>query len=121
MEPRLYTRQLSPLNPVSIGVPYSLCRSLFGGQDRVSGFRHQASEENVRIEVFAHAALGEEAVFVASLSNSVLLVMRTGSEREEDDSSLHSWLLDWPVQGKVGFGRISGALREEIMSGEEGG
>lgn len=45
--------------------------------------------------MFAHGASGKEAVLVAFLSNSVLLVLRIGAE------GLRSWLLEWPVAGKV--------------------
>lgn len=68
---------------------------------------HQAAtgEDSVTIEVFGHAAIGnKEAVFVAYLSNSVLLVIRLrggGTDEEAGGNSLRSWLLDWPVQGKV--------------------
>lgn len=70
-------------------------------QDRFSasssgsrGGDHGAGK-NVVIEVFAHEAAGKEAVLVAFLSNSVLLVLRIGAE------GLRSWLLEWPVAGKV--------------------
>lgn len=57
----------------------------------------------MRIEVFAHGVLGREFVSVASLSNSVLLITRMGGPNGKDnDTSLRSWLLEWPVQGKVG-------------------
>lgn len=82
-------------------------------QDRASpSSSHQVGEEDptVRIEVFAHGAIGKEAVLVASLSNSVLLVMRIGGGEggglEGDGNGLRSWLLDWPVSGKV---RIDGS------------
>lgn len=77
-------------------------------QDRVSGpSRHSLlgeAEQSVRIEVFAHGALGKEVVLVASLSNSVLLVIRIsgGDGGRAESGGLRSWLLDWPVAGKVG-------------------
>lgn len=54
--------------------------------------------------MFAYGALGKEAVLVASLSNSVLLVMHVvgGEGQAEGGSGLRSWLLEWPVAGKVG-------------------
>lgn len=55
----------------------------------------QGAGKNVVIEVFAHGASGKEAVLVAYLSNAVLLVLRVGAE------GLRSWLLEWPVAGKV--------------------
>lgn len=52
--------------------------------------------------MFAHGNLGQAAVFVASLSNSSLLVIRIGSvEQAEAVVGLRSWLLEWPVAGKV--------------------
>lgn len=79
------------------------------GRDSSGSYHQAGGEDSVRIEVFGHAANGnKEAVFVAYLSNSVLLVVRTGSGRADGNSdgnggckSLRSWLLDWPVQGKV--------------------
>lgn len=98
-------------------LPYCCCGScalgtaiptaLFVLQDRASpSSSHQGGEEDatVRIEVFAHGAIGKEAVLVASLSNSVLLVMRIGGRGEGvrgEGNGLRSWLLDWPVSGKV--------------------
>lgn len=66
----------------------------------------QGTGKNVRIEVFAHGASGEEAVLVASLSNSVLLVLRMG------DAGLRSWLMEWPVAGKVRGPRVVSSLHE---------
>lgn len=75
------------------------------GRDNSGSYHQAAGEDNVRIEVFGHAAVGnKEAVFVAYLSNSVLLVVRTGgggADGKGGGNSLRSWLLDWPVQGKV--------------------
>lgn len=80
-------------------------------QDRFStspsgsrGSEHGAGK-SVGIEVFSHAASGEEAVLVAFLSNSVLLVLRMGAE------GLRSWLLEWPVAGKVRKANVTGPLR----------
>lgn len=73
-------------------------------QDRFSLSHHQSTREGVRIEAFAHNTLGGEAVFVASLSNSVLLIVRIGGRGGEDNDgsdSLRSWVLEWPVQGKA--------------------
>eukprot|EP00752_Nemacystus_decipiens_P012338 g10938.t1 len=76
-------------------------RASSAAQDRFStspsssrGGEHGAGK-NVGIEVFAHGASGEEAVLVAFLSNSVLLVLRVAAE------GLRSWLLEWPVAGKI--------------------
>lgn len=85
-------------------------------QDRLSlaprpGVRAQQDHgKNVRIEVFAYGAVGQRAVLIASLSNSVLLVMRVGGGSEQDRSGygVRSWLLDWPVAG-----RVSSKVREE--------
>lgn len=95
-------------------------------QDRAStSSSHQGGEEDptVRIEVFAHGAIGKEAVLVASLSNSVILVMRIGGGRGGggggggDGNDLRSWLLDWPVSGKVRIdGCHYGAVRTILVS-----
>lgn len=78
-----------------------MCWDVWTPQDRFSsppsGSRggEQGAGKNVGIEVFAHGASGKEVVLVAFLSNSVLLVLRMGPE------GLRSWLLEWPVAGKV--------------------
>ncbi|CAM9620854.1 unnamed protein product [Ectocarpus sp. 4 AP-2014] len=63
-------------------------RSSFAGSQ-------EAAAKNVGIEVFAHGALGTDALLVASLSNSALLILRIGSD------GIRSKLLDWPVAGKI--------------------
>ncbi|CAM9951826.1 unnamed protein product, partial [Ectocarpus sp. 13 AM-2016] len=62
---------------------------------REGGGEQEAAAKNVGIEVFAHGALGTDALLVASLSNSALLILRIGSD------GIRSWLLDWPVAGKI--------------------
>ncbi|CAB1114480.1 unnamed protein product [Ectocarpus sp. CCAP 1310/34] len=62
---------------------------------REGGGEQEAAAKNVGIEVFAHGALGTDALLVASLSNSALLILRIGSD------CIRSWLLDWPVAGKI--------------------
>ncbi|CAM9624799.1 unnamed protein product [Choristocarpus tenellus] len=65
-----------------------------GDQD-LEGFTTTTDE--VRIEVCAHRSIEQASVLLASLSNSILLVMRRGSE----GSAFRRCLLDWTVQGKI--------------------
>lgn len=78
--------------------------------------------------MFAHGALGKEAVLVASLSNSVLLVIRISGRDggRAESGGLRSWLLDWPVAGKVGAVDFAGNDRRDLSivlpgRGEGGG
>ena len=76
-------------------------------QDRIStSSRDGDHDQSVSIEVYADGVLGQEAVLVASLSNSVLLVIRIGGEGQVGGAGggLRSWLLEWPVAGKVWVG-----------------
>ncbi|CAM9365604.1 unnamed protein product [Scytosiphon promiscuus] len=68
---------------------------------QVRTMRHARADEQRRRRcgcsagVFAHGALGKDAVLVASLSNSTLLIIRIGPD------GIRSWLLDWPLAGKI--------------------
>ncbi|CAN0301182.1 unnamed protein product, partial [Discosporangium mesarthrocarpum] len=71
--------------------------SMSGQSEGLHGDEVIASAAEVRIEAFACNSAGPTSVLLASLSNSILLMMRI----DAGGKILRRWLLEWSVQGKI--------------------